>query len=201
MQDRSALLQFFLSSNRISATSAAEMAALFHPYELKQDAFMLRAGEVSDTYLFLESGWMRGFAITPEGDEVTTGIFSPRDVVFEVSSFFLRMPAQENIQALEDCRAWAVNFEELNGLFHSRAEFREFGRSILVRCYAGLKVRMLSMISLTAEQRYEALMRHHPEALQHVPLKYIASYLGVTDSSLSRIRREFARKSMSTSKA
>ncbi|MFN8393376.1 MAG: Crp/Fnr family transcriptional regulator [Bacteroidia bacterium] len=200
MHDRSALHQFFLSSNRISASSAAEMAEVFHPYELKQDAYLLRSGDVSDTYLFLESGWMRGFAITPEGDEVTTGIFSPGNVVFEVSSFFLRVPSQENIQALEDCRAWSVNFEELNGLFHSRAEFREFGRAILVRGYASLKGRMLSMISLTAEQRYEALLRHHPEAFQHVPLKHIASYLGVTDSSLSRIRREFARKSMAPAK-
>lgn len=201
MQDRTALLQFFLSSNRISPAAAAEMAEVFHPYALPQDAYMLRSGEVSDTYLFLESGWMRAFAITPEGDEVTTGIFSPGNVVFEVSSFFLRMPSQENIQALGDCRAWAVNFEELNGLFHSRAVFREFGRAILVRSFAGLKARMLSMISLTADQRYDALMRNHPEVFQHVPLKHIASYLGVTDSSLSRIRREYARKSMSSAKA
>lgn len=201
MRDRSALIQFFLSSGRIAPTAATEMAETFHPYALAQDAFMLRAGEVSDTYLFLESGWMRGFAITPEGDEVTTGIFAPGNVVFEVSSFFQRIPSHENIQALQDCLAWSVNFEELNGLFHSRAEFREFGRGILVRGYASVKGRMLSMITLTAEQRYDALMRHHPEVLQHVPLKFIASYIGVTDSSLSRIRREYARKSMPSAKA
>lgn len=194
VHDRAALQQFFQSSRLVSAQSATEIAEVFHPVTYAKDDFLLREGQVSDTYLFLERGWMRGYAITPEGHEATTSIFSAGQVVFEVSSFFNHVPSQENIQALEACAAWAVSFAELNGLFHGRAEFREFGRSILVRGLAALKARMLSMITQTAEQRYEALMRHHPAIFQHVPLKHIASYLGITDTSLSRIRREFARK-------
>jgi CRP-like cAMP-binding protein len=79
-------------------------------------------------------------------------------------------------------------------LFHSIPEFREFGRANLVNAYAGLQERTLSMINLTAEQRYENLIASQPEIFQHSPLKYIASYLGVTDSSLSRIRKDFVSK-------
>jgi CRP-like cAMP-binding protein len=166
------------------------MAEEFSFTHYPKDAFLLREGQLSDTYLFLEQGWMRGFALAPNGDEVTTGIFRPGQVAFEASSFFQRQPSMENIQALTPCEGWGISFAELNHLFHTLPEFREFGRSRLVMGFASLKARMLSMVTQTAEQRYLSLLQHHPEIFQHVPLKQIASYLGVTDSSLSRIRRE-----------
>jgi len=73
-------------------------------------------------------------------------------------------------------------------------EFREFGRLNIINLYGILKQRMLSMLQETAEQRYSNLINSNPEVLQHVPLKYIASYLGITDTSLSRVRKEFTKK-------
>ena len=64
---------------------------------------------------------------------------------------------------------------------------------ILVNGFITLKERMLSMINLTAEQRYEQLLIAKPEIFQHASLKTIASYLGITDTSLSRIRKEFSK--------
>ena len=72
-------------------------------------------------------------------------------------------------------------------------EFREFGRSILVNAYAQLKQRMLGMIQQSAEERYAYLLQTNPDIFQHAALKNIATYLGVTDTSLSRIRKEFAK--------
>lgn len=73
-------------------------------------------------------------------------------------------------------------------------EFRELGRAILVNEYAQLKQRMLSGLHLKAEERYIQLLKNNPDVFKHVPLKQVASYLGITDSSLSRIRREFVQK-------
>jgi hypothetical protein len=87
-----------------------------------------------------------------------------------------------------------INYEQLNHLFHTIPEFREFGRWVLVNGFTAFKLRTLSMITETAEQRYVSLLQSHPEVFQHAPLKYIASYLGITDTSLSRIRKEFSRK-------
>ena len=78
--------------------------------------------------------------------------------------------------------------------FHGIPEFREFGRMMLITNYANLKERMLGMIKDTTETRYLKLMQTHPDIFQNVPLKIIASYLGITDSSLSRIREETTKK-------
>jgi hypothetical protein len=73
-------------------------------------------------------------------------------------------------------------------------DFRDFGRSILVKGFSSLKIRMLSMITETAEQRYDTMLKTNPEIFQQAPLKHIASYLGITDTSLSRIRKEYTKK-------
>lgn len=137
---------------------------------------------------------MRAYAFDTDGNEVTTNFYEEDSVVFEVASYFKRTPTLENIQALTDCIAWEGNYEKFQVLFHTIPEFREFGRAILVNGFITLKERTLSMINYTAEQRYEQLLRSKPAILQHAPLKYITSYLGITDTSLSRIRKEFSKK-------
>lgn len=189
-----ALINFFTGSNLVSASSAEEIAGTFsHTTFLKND-FLLTEGEICDEYLFLQSGFARAFAHDTEGREVTTGFYTAGQAVFEVSSFFNRVRCKENIQALTDCEGWHINYQQLNHLFHSMPEFREFGRSVLVKGFTGLKNRMLGMITETAEQRYTQLLQANPEIFQHSPLKYIASYLGITDTSLSRIRKEMTGK-------
>lgn len=187
------LIQFFQSTGFISAPQAVEIASGFTPKSISRQDFLLQAGKISDEYFFLDSGILRAFAPDADGNDVTTGFYSAGQVVFEVSSFFNRTPSPEYIQALTACSGWFVSYQQLNTLFHGRVEFREFGRSLLVRELMGLKTRLLGLTVETATARYEALLRASPELLQHVPLKYVASYLGVTDSSLSRIRAAAAK--------
>ncbi|MEL5993585.1 Crp/Fnr family transcriptional regulator [Hymenobacter segetis] len=173
----------------ISAAQAEDIAIAFVPKTIAKHDFLLRAGKVSDDYLFLDSGFMRAFAYDTDGNDVTTGFYASGQIVFEVASFFNRTPSQEYIQALTDCQGWSITHQQLNALFHARPEFREFGRSVLVRGYAALKSRMLALITEPAAARYESLLHASPEILQHAPLKTVASYLGITDTSLSRIRK------------
>ena len=193
-QDDSALIRFFQSVNPSSDAAAASIADHFTPVSFKKAEFFLEAGKRSTEYLFLESGFMRSFLYDTNGTEITTNLYLPGNVVFEAASFFQHLPSQETFQALTDCTGWKITFEELNGLFHALPHFRETGRAILVRVLVALKIRTLSMINQTAEQRYAALLHSSPEIFQHVPLKHIASYLGITDTSLSRIRKELAAK-------
>ena len=188
------LLRFFTNSNLVSAKAAEEIAGIFSPRELKRNEFLAKEGRVYNEYFFLENGFIRGFAYDTEGNDVTTNFYSSGKVVFEVSSFFNRTPSKENFQAIIDCEGWSITYEQLNHLFHSMHEFRDFGRSILVKGFSSLKTRMLSMITETAEQRYNTLLKTNPEIFQHAALKHIASYLGITDTSLSRIRKEYSKK-------
>ena len=188
------LVQFFKSSNLVSSKTAEEIAATFSPKELKKNEFLFKQGKVCNDYYFLEHGFIRAFAYDTEDNDVTTNFYASGQVVFEVSSFFNRTITKENYQATIECTGWSITYEQLNNLFHSMHEFRDFGRSILVKGFSSLKIRMLSMITETAEQRYDALLKTNPEIFQHAALKHIASYLGITDTSLSRIRKEYSKK-------
>lgn len=191
---KKALVAYFENTKLISLQTAAEIASHFQSKSIVKNELQLAEKRICDEYLFLEKGFMRSFAYDTEGNEVTTGFYSPGAIVFEVASFFNRTKSKENIQALTECSGYYIGYEELNTLFHTIPQFREFGRSILVKGFSGLKTRMLSMITETAEERYLFLLKTNPEIFQHAPLKNIASYLGITDTSLSRIRKELSRK-------
>lgn len=192
--EKEKLILFFQNTNLVPFQKAEEISNHFIYREICKNEFFLKEGKICNEYLFLENGFMRAFAFDIGGNQVTTNFYSNNQVVFEVSSFFNRTISRENIQALNDCTGWSITYEQLNMLFHTMHQFREFGRHILVKGFASLKGRMLSMITETAEERYEMLMKSNPEIIQLAPIKYIASYLGVTDTSLSRIRKEFAKK-------
>ncbi|MDP4264432.1 MAG: Crp/Fnr family transcriptional regulator [Bacteroidota bacterium] len=188
------LIQFLQSTNLVSLKTAEEIANVFTAKEINRNGFLLKEGRVCNEYFFLEKGFIRSFAYDTDGNDVTTNFYSGNQVVFESSSFFNRTLSKENFQATVDCSGWYITYEQLNNLFHSLYEFRDFGRSILVKLLASLKTRTLSMITETAEQRYEALLKTNPEIFRYAALKHIASYLGITDTSLSRIRKEYSKK-------
>lgn len=188
------LTEFIRQSNLVSLSTAQVIAGHFAPKQLHKGALLLKAGQIADTYFFLEQGYMRGFAEDIHGSEVTTAFYSPGNMIFEVASFFNRSRSRENIQALSNVEGWFITYQQLNGLFHALPEFREFGRWVLANGFASLKGRMLSTITETAEERYAALLRTNPDIFQHAPLKYIATYLGITDTSLSRIRAALSKK-------
>jgi CRP-like cAMP-binding protein len=194
MMEAKQLIEFLYSTKLVPFSTAGEIASHFIKKDIAANEIILKEGRVCDEYIFLEKGFMRAFAHDLDANDVTTNFYSTGQVVFEVDSFFNRTKSKENIQALTDCVGWYITYEQLNGLFHSIYEFREFGRSILVKGFAALKNRTLSMITETAEQRYTSLLVSKPEIFQNAQLRHIASYLGVTDTSLSRIRKEFSKK-------
>ena len=193
-ENRSSLIYFLKESHLVLDASAKRIAESFQFIHLKKNDYLLKEGKICNDYFFLERGCMRAYTFDSKGAEVTTWFAYSNQVVFEVASFFQRKPSKENIQALTDCLGWYCNFDQLQTLFHTSPEFREFGRMILVRNMVALKEKMLSMINLTAEERYESLIQSEQEIFQYASLKHIASYLGITDTSLSRIRKEITKK-------
>jgi len=143
----------------------------------------------------MESGLARSYVTDTEGRDISTGFYTGGDIVIDWTSFFLRSPAREHIQALSACVCWQLDFETFQQLFHSIEAFREAGRTRLVQSYVELKNQGISMITDPAKERYRRLLREKPEIGRSVSLKQIATYLGITDTSLSRIRREIARES------
>lgn len=191
---RERLIALFVQSNLVSHIDAEEIALLFEHRKVQKGEFLLTNKKICNEYFFLEEGFMRAFAINPQHQEVTTAFYASGQLVFEVQSFFQRSVSKEFIQALTPCKGWAISFEQLNHLFHTMPAFREFGRHTLVKGFMQLKARVISMASETAEQRYQNLLQAQPTIFEHAPLKTIASYLGITDTSLSRIRKQVTKK-------
>jgi CRP-like cAMP-binding protein len=192
--NRDTLVQFIKDTFPISDYASKLIADNFEHTTLLKNTLTLKEGKVNSDYIFLENGYMRSFVIDTYGSEVTTNIYKPKQMVFEVSSYFQRRPSAENIETITECNTWIGKYESFQELFHSLPEFREFGRAILVKGFVSFKERTISMINEKAEKRYEKLIQESPEVFQHVPLKFIASYLGITDTSLSRLRKEILKK-------
>ena len=192
--NRERLIEFIKETIPMPQNKVEEIASSFQNFEIAKGEYFIKYEKINNKYLFLEKGFIRSYTLDLEGNEVTTNFYSEKQIVFEVASFFQGTSSKENFQALEDCIGCYITYEQLQTLFHNIPEFREFGRMILVKGFIAFKQRTLSMINETAEQRLENLVKVRPEIFQKAPLKNIASYLGVTDTSLSRIRREIANK-------
>lgn len=157
--------------------------------EFAKNDFLIPEGTIANFYYFLENGFARSFVIDLEGNDITTNFFSSTDIVIDWHSYFLKTKTRENIQAITSCIAWKINFENFMKLFAIEA-FREVGRTRLVNNYFELKNHSVSIIADPAKDRYLTLLKNKPDIVQNVPLKQIATYLGITDTSLSRIRKE-----------
>lgn len=192
--NREILQKYITSILPMPTDKSAFFTEQFEPIEFSKDEILLKENRINKDTFVLESGYVRSYTFNQNGEEVTTNIFSAPCFVNDFLSFFKQQPTTENYQCLTHCKLWTMSYEKVQTLFHTYPEFREFGRMMLVTNYSILHNRMLGMIKDTAENRYLKLMKNHPDIFQNVPLKIIASYLGITDTSLSRIRREITSK-------
>jgi CRP-like cAMP-binding protein len=177
----------------IDGQSLQIIAEQFEEKTLSKDDYLLKQGKVSG-YYFLSKGFLRVFTFDTKGNEVTTYFYPENRVVFDAASFFLRQSSTENIQAMTACKVYITDFEKLNQLFHSVAAFREFGRQMIVKEFVTYKQRTLAMINQSAEERYINLIHANRDIFQHAHLAHIASYLGISERTLNRIRYQFAKR-------
>jgi len=190
INNKTALINFFLKVISMPSSEAESISNIFSPIQYKKGDFILRKDEINDDYIYLEKGLMRTFLLDLKGNEITTDFFTEDNVVFEVTSFFNRVRSEVNIQAITNCIGFRASYRELNTLFHNKPAFRDLGRAILVKEFITSKKRNYGMINKTAEERYLHLLNTKPQILKYSPLKYVASYLGITDSTLSRLRKK-----------
>lgn len=172
---------------------SSDLELIFEAHDqvhLSKGDFILEKGHIANEYYIVEEGLVRTYLYDYEGNEISTGFSGKNEVVIEVASIFQRIPTQEYIHCLTDCILWKIDYEKFQDLFHKIPAFREWGRAWMAFELYLSKKRATEMITEPAKMRYLHLMEEKPQIIQQAPLKYIASYLGVTDSSLSRIRKE-----------
>ena len=164
----------------------------FNEVSFGKNDYLVEIGKTSSYYFFLETGFLRSYTIDLHGNDITSKFFVAGDIVIDWHSYFLKKPSREPIQALTAGKCWKIRFSDFMKLFHIEA-FREVGRTRLVQNYFELKNHSISVIADHAKDRYLNLLREKPQLANNVPLKHLATYLGITDTSLSRIRNEVAK--------
>lgn len=188
--DKSSLNNYFHSLFSIRDEVVEKITETFKQFELKDNTILLDQNTISTKTYFLEKGYVRSYLLNEDNEEITTNIYAAPCFVNDFLSFFRQQPIKEIYQTLTDCTFWETGLENVQHNFHNIPEFREFSRLLFVLNYYNIHDRLIEMASQKASTRYFNLMKKDPEIFQHVPLKIIASYLGIKDSSLSRIRRD-----------
>ncbi|NIF06194.1 Crp/Fnr family transcriptional regulator [Chryseobacterium sp. Tr-659] len=188
--DKSSLNAYFHSLFTIKEEVVGKITESFNYFELKNNTVLLNKKVISTKTYFLEKGYVRSYIINEDNEEITTNIYAAPCFVNDFLSFFRQQPTKEIYQTITDCHFWETGLENVQHNFHNIPEFREFSRLLFVLNYYNIHDRLIEMASQKASTRYANLMKKDPNIFQHVPLKIIASYLGIKDSSLSRIRRD-----------
>jgi len=181
------LLRLLNGIQPLSFPLVTELARILKSKLLCRKDYLLKAGHVCRHIYFIEKGLLRCFYLT--GDtEVSSWFMKEGDVVVSIESFFQQRESYENIQALEDCIVHYVEYGELQQLYRDFPEFNWTGRVLTEKYYTLWAQQLYGLRMHQAHERYSWLMHHHPQLLLRVPAKYIASYLGITEVTLSKIK-------------
>ncbi|PHR73617.1 MAG: cyclic nucleotide-binding protein [Lutibacter sp.] len=191
--DKSILNNYFHSLFPIQKETVMKITETFCDFTLDKNTTLLDKNTISTKTYFLEKGYVRSYILNEDNEIVTTNIYSAPCFVNDFLSFFKKQPTKEIYQTITDCSFWETSLENVQTNFHNISEFREFSRLLFVINYSKLNDRLIEMKSQKAETRYLNLLKQQPNIFQNVSLKIIASYLGITDSTLSRIRKEISK--------
>jgi CRP-like cAMP-binding protein len=154
----------------------------------KAKQFVLKEGEVCRHLNFVISGLMRYFYIV-DGEEVTGQFFFENGWYADLGSFLSEQPSRQNIQTIENSVLVQISKANLYELYEKEPVFERFGRLLAEYSFLGIRGRYEKFSLLTPEEHYLRLITERPKVIERVPLKYIASFLGIKPESLSRIRK------------
>jgi CRP-like cAMP-binding protein len=149
---------------------------------------VIKAGEIENYISYIDEGIIRYFV--QEGDKDITFEIAFEDGLAAVyDSFLTRMPVTFSGEALTPAAFWSISYADLQFFYDNSSVGDRLGRLATERLYIRKNRRQLSLLKDSAEQRYLRLLREYSHFIQFVPLKYLASYIGITPQALSRIRR------------
>jgi CRP-like cAMP-binding protein len=184
------LLSHLINYYSLSEPANEALQDCFQKQGLNKGEFLLKEGKVCNQLYFLESGAIRGF-YNLDGKEITHWFGFEDDFVTSFHSFITGEPAVENIQLLEGSILWSISKEQLEKLFNTHHEIERLVRIAYEKYYIRLEERFVNAQFKTARERYESLLQQTPYILERVPLGCVASYLGISQETLSRIRSRF----------
>lgn len=174
---------------RTSDLSAA--ADLFTLQTLPKQAYWLKMGQYARSMGFVKAGFLRMYAYNTDGSkEVTQWISSAGSFVTDLASFMFQAPARWNIQALSEVQVYTISKENYDQLKDLVDNWLTLEKLFISKCFVQLENRVFQQLSMSAEEKFLELLQQNPMIFNQVPLQYLASMLGMTPETLSRLRRK-----------
>jgi CRP-like cAMP-binding protein len=178
---------YIRSFMHLSGEGQELLAGQLQRLELPKGHLLVRAGTVCHYIYFIETGLTRTFYVK-EGKDVTDWISPENSIACSIVSFLTRRPDVRNIELLEPSVLWALAWHDLEKLYSRSHEIDRLGRLLVSNGLIQMQQRFDDLHFATAQERYHKLLDEYPTLVQRVPLGMIASYLGITQETLSRIR-------------
>jgi CRP/FNR family transcriptional regulator, anaerobic regulatory protein len=164
-----------------------KVETLFKPSVLKKGDYFTKVGQYCDKMSFIQSGYVRIFAENHD-KEITQWISTQGFFLADLSSFIFNLPAKRNMQAITDCELFTIHKKDYERLVEIVPNWPEMEKRFLSGCFVYMEDRIFSHLSLSAEERYDKLFKENKEMFNRVPLQYLASMLGMSPVTFSRIR-------------
>jgi len=165
------------------------IAAHFNRKVFSKNQVITQQGATEKYLSFIETGIVR-FYIPGDENELTFNFSFNKEFTCAYDSFLTQTPSEYELQALTETIVWQISYEDLQKVYAQTRAGNYLGRFAAEKLFLSKSKRELSLLKYTATERYLNLFKEQPEILQYIPLKYVASYIGITPQGLSRIRRQ-----------
>lgn len=186
---------FFKALADKAGFTAEEMGEVKHyltPKKLRKKQYLLQEGDVCKFTAFIEKGALRSYLIDEKGSERIIQFALEGWTISDLYSFLTGEPATYNIDALEDTEMVLINRQQHEEMLLRFPKYEKYMRIQLTGAYISLQQRITSIISSPLADRYTAFAEKYPEIVQRVPQHMIASYMGLTPETLSRVRKKIS---------
>ncbi|MGG5208253.1 Crp/Fnr family transcriptional regulator [Chryseobacterium sp. MIQD13] len=181
---------YFRSFNIFSEDEIRDLLQLFEARKMYKNDFFVQEGDRCREIAFIVSGIFRSHYISDTGKDMTYCFGFPNQLMAGYSSFISDCPSRENMQAITDADLMVLRKDAIDDLAKNDLNWTKFLKGIAEQEYMELEKRFFQFQRDSAAQRYEALLGNQPDYVQKIPLQYLASFLGITQRHLSRIRKE-----------
>lgn len=181
------LLQVISQFVSLNEEEIAQMSSLITYTTFAKNETLREVNRVEEHIYFVESGLLCGM-FNQNRREVINWFCDQNEFITSLNSFNTQTPSFEKVVALEESRVYRIHYDDLHKLFAIYPVFERLARVLTQRYYVSLEERSLALQCLTAKERYEELVRLKPKLVQRISLGQIASYLGISQETLSRVR-------------
>lgn len=186
------LINYILQFGSLNQQQIALVKSKVQEASLRKDAYFSEAGKIPRQIAFVIEGVLRVCYYDNKGEEITRYFFNENDFVVDLKSYDAHVSSAEYIQAVTDCTLYVFAREDWNDLLHTIVDWESIVNKIFKKAIMQKFERRGTLVEQDAAARYQLFMEKFPGLVNRIPLGYLASYLGINQSTLSRIRKKTA---------